>query len=256
MNDDNDIRLAVLIDAENASRKDMKAVMEEIARYGRATIKRAFGDWVSLAGWKQTLLDLAINPVQQYAYTTGKNATDAAMVINAMDILHDGDVEGFVLVSSDSDFTPLVMRLRESGRKVIGVGELKTPKPFIRACDKFIYTENLQPAAEESPGAAKPAAAKAESGTAENAQQSAPVAKKPISAKTVRLIAESIKEIAGDDGKCLMGALANLIYKKQPDFDPRSYGFSRLSKMLKSIDRFEVVIDGTHSTVKDKKEKG
>ena len=148
-----ELRLAVLIDADNVVRSDMKAIIGEVAKYGTPVVKRAYGDWASqtLAGWKDVLLEIGAVPVQQYAYTTGKNATDVAMVIDAMDFLHDDCVEGFVLVSSDSDFTPLALRLRESGKRVFGIGEKKTPKPFIKACDKFIYVEILRPCPEVAP---------------------------------------------------------------------------------------------------------
>src|SRR6266567_9455258 len=140
-----DIRLAVLIDADNVPYSNVKGMMEEIAKYGTPTFKRIYGDWTkpTLSGWKTVLLENAITPVQQYSYTSGKNATDSAMIIDAMDILYTGRVEGFCLVSSDSDFTRLASRLREAGMKVFGLGEKKTPKPFISACDKFIYIEIL-----------------------------------------------------------------------------------------------------------------
>ncbi len=139
--------LAVLIDADNARCDDLAAILAEISKYGVPTVRRAYGDWTkqSLAGWKEVLLQNGVVPVQQYAYTIGKNATDAAMIIDAMDFLHGGRVDDFVLVSSDSDFTPLVLRLRESGVKVYGIGEIKTPKPFITACDKFVYADILRP---------------------------------------------------------------------------------------------------------------
>ena len=131
-------KLAVLIDADNASKDNLKAIMDEVAKYGMPTIKHAYGDWAKLSGWKDTLLEIGAVPIQQYAYTSGKNATDAALIIEAMDILHDDNVEGFVIVSSDSDFTPLALRLRESGKKVYGIGEKKTPRPFITACTAWI----------------------------------------------------------------------------------------------------------------------
>ena len=142
MSEERDLRLAVLIDADNASRTAMKDVMAEVAAYGTPTIKRIYGDWTTpnLASWKPLLLENAITPVQQYGYTTGKNSTDSAMIIDAMDILYTGQVDGFVLVSSDSDFTRLAIRLREAGKKVYGMGEKKTPNPFIVACDKFVYS--------------------------------------------------------------------------------------------------------------------
>ena len=165
-----DLRLAVLIDADNASRTAMKDVMAEVAVYGTPTIKRIYGDWTSpnMASWKSILLECAITPIQQYSYTTGKNATDSAMIIDAMDILYSGNCDGFVLVSSDSDFTRLATRLREAGMKVYGMGEKKTPQPFIVACDKFIYIEVIRerdkktavkkPAAKKKTAVRKPAA--------------------------------------------------------------------------------------------------
>src|SRR6478736_3259721 len=144
-----DIRIAVLIDADNVPSANVKAMLEEIAKYGTPTFKRIYGDWTkpNLAGWKNVLLETAITPVQQYSYTAGKNATDSAMIIDAMDILYSGKVDAFAIVSSDSDFTKLATRLREAGMTVIGLGERKTPNPFIVACDKFIYLEILAPVA-------------------------------------------------------------------------------------------------------------
>ncbi|MCD7749425.1 MAG: NYN domain-containing protein, partial [Oscillospiraceae bacterium] len=142
-NNDHNMRLAVLIDADNAPRDCLKGIMEEVAIYGTPNIKKAYGDWSTrnLAGWKQTLLDNSVTPVQQFAYTKGKNSPDSAMIIDAMDILYSGNTDGFVLVSSDSDFTGLARRLREAGLFVIGIGEQKTPSPLIAACNKFIYIE-------------------------------------------------------------------------------------------------------------------
>ena len=147
-----DLKLAVLIDGDNISSANVKEMMEEIAKYGNPTIKRIYGDWTNpkLAKWKNVLLENAITPIQQYGYTTGKNATDSAMIIDAMDILYSEKVDGFCLVSSDSDFTRLATRLREAGMNVIGIGEKKTPEPFIVACDKFIYIEILKYRSEES----------------------------------------------------------------------------------------------------------
>ncbi|NLT40489.1 MAG: NYN domain-containing protein, partial [Clostridiales bacterium] len=163
------LRLAVLIDADNAPRKNIKGIMEEIAIYGTPTIKRIYGDWTSpnLASWKKTLLQHAINPVQQYGYTVGKNSTDSAMIIDAMDVLYSGNVDGFVIVSSDSDFTRLATRLREAGMTVIGIGEKKTPAPFIVACDKFIYIEIINAKSKEK---AEKAAVEAERIAAEQRQ--------------------------------------------------------------------------------------
>ena len=241
----NEQRLAVLIDADNASKDNLKAIMDEVAKYGVPTIKHAYGDWAKLSGWKDVLLEIGAVPVQQYAYTTGKNATDAALIIEAMDILHDDKVEGFVIVSSDSDFTPLALRLRESGKKVYGIGEKKTPRPFITACDKFIYVEILtdsQPEATPNVNAAAPAQVK---------QQQ----KKPVSAKTIRFLAQCILESSGESGQSQLSTLGSMIGKKRPDFDSRNYGYSQLSKMLRAIPRFEVGGAGSHVWVKDKEAK-
>ena len=238
-------RLAVLIDADNASKGNLKAIMDEVAKYGVPTIKHAYGDWAKLAGWRDVLLEIGAVPVQQYAYTTGKNATDAALIIEAMDILHDDKVEGFVIVSSDSDFTPLALRLRESGKKIYGIGETKTPRPLITACDKFIYVELLtdsQPEAKPNVNAATPA----------QAQQPQ---KKPMSVKTVNFLAQCIQESSGEGGQSQLSALGSMISKKRPDFDSRNYGYSQLSKMLRSIPRFEVGGTGGHVWVKDKEAK-
>ena len=295
---DQSLRLAVLIDADNASRTAMRDVMAEIAVYGTPTVKRIYGDWTTpnMASWKPILLENAITPIQQYSYTTGKNATDSAMIIDAMDILYTGSCDGFVLVSSDSDFTRLATRLREAGKKVIGMGEKKTPNPFIVACDKFIYIEviraeakeALAKAEQEAAQAAEPApAAKAEPApakeTAKSAKKSrkkavepapAPVpepepepqpspgpAQKKVPKEVVHLIADAMDTIADEDGYVFMGELGNLLIRQQPDFDPRNYGFSKLTQLIKSIDRFEVDVRQTsnphskHIYLRDKKRK-
>ena len=295
---DQSLRLAVLIDADNASRTAMRDVMAEIAVYGTPTVKRIYGDWTTpnMASWKPILLENAITPIQQYSYTTGKNATDSAMIIDAMDILYTGSCDGFVLVSSDSDFTRLATRLREAGKKVIGMGEKKTPNPFIVACDKFIYIEviraeakeALAKAEQEAAQAAEPApAAKAEPApakeTAKSAKKSrkktvepapAPVpepepepqpspgpAQKKVPKEVVHLIADAMDMIADEDGYVFMGELGNLLIRQQPDFDPRNYGFSKLTQLIKSIDRFEVDVRQTsnphskHIYLRDKKRK-
>jgi uncharacterized protein (TIGR00288 family) len=240
----NEKKFAVLIDADNASAKNLKPIMDEVAKYGMPTIKHAYGDWVKLANWKDALLDVGAVPVQQYAYTTGKNATDAALIIEAMDILHDDIVDGFVIVSSDSDFTPLALRLREPGKMVLGIGESKTPKPFIKACDKFIYVDVLVPSVpvqEQTNTAGKIAVPSAQPQT------------KPIPTKTVNFIAQCIQESANESGQALLAPLGSLLIKKKPDFDSRNYGYSQLSKLLRAIERFEVGGAGAHVWVKDKK---
>lgn len=240
-----DLRLAVLIDADNASRTAMRDVMAEVAVYGTPTVKRIYGDWTmpSMASWKSILLECAITPIQQYSYTTGKNSTDSAMIIDAMDLLYSGNCDGFVLVSSDSDFTRLATRLREAGMKVYGMGEKKTPKPFIVACDKFVYIEVIRAAARRAE----------EDAAREPVPPQKPAKKEGKKAQAVptdvaELIAESVEDVCGEDGYAHMGRLGNLLLKKQPDFDPRNYGFSKLSKLIKSLGRFDWKTEGTDNS--------
>ncbi len=242
---DKDLRLAVLIDADNASRTAMKDVMAEVAVYGTPTIKRIYGDWTApnMNSWKSILLECAITPVQQYSYTTGKNSTDSAMIIDAMDILYSGTCDGFVLVSSDSDFTRLATRLREAGMKVYGMGEKKTPKPFIVACDKFVYIEVIRAAAKQAAEAAKKEEAQAKK-AAKKENKKCQSTNSPAPQEIVELIAESVEDLCEEDGLAHMGKLGNLLLKKQPDFDPRNYGFSKLSKLIRALDRFQIVPQG------------
>lgn len=238
-------RLAVLIDADNASRTAMSAVMAEIAVYGTPTVKRIYGDWTTpnLASWKTTLLENAITPIQQYSYTTGKNSTDSAMIIDAMDLLYNNHCDGFVLVSSDSDFTRLAIRLREAGKLVIGMGERKTPAPFIVACDKFIYIEVIRAhqAQEAAEGAEAEAAEEVKPARAPRRPAGEPVVTaQGVPQAVVDLIADSLSMIADEDGYAFMGELGNLLLRKQPDFDPRNYGFQKLTQLVKSLDRFEI----------------
>lgn len=274
-----DLRLAVLIDADNIPRRSIKGIMEELTLYGTPTIKRIYGDWTSqqLGGMKKLLLECALTPIQQYGYTTGKNSTDSAMIIDAMDILYTDNVDGFCLVSSDSDFTRLATRLREAGKTVIGIGEKKTPSPFIVACDKFIYVEVIKSRAEAAQESEKPkqkqkSEQKAQSKKQETKQQ--PKAepkpepepepevkaevKKAVPDSVVQLIADSIAAIADEEGYAFLGELGNLLLKKQPDFDSRNFGYSKLTNLLKSLPRFEVNIRQTnyphikHMYVRDK----
>ena len=221
-----DTKLAVLIDGDNIPSRYIKEMMEEIAKYGTPTIKRIYGDWTKphLAKWKTLLLEHAINPIQQYSYTTGKNATDSAMIIDAMDILYTGQVNGFCLVSSDSDFTKLATRLRESGTTVIGIGEKKTPDPFIVACDKFIYLEILhkEPDTEDKKGPASKS----------NVDK--------ITPKVIRLLKQSVNDVADEDGWAFLGDVGSMILKKQPNFDSRNFGFEKLTPLFKSIPQFEI----------------
>jgi len=225
-----ELKLAVLIDGDNIPSAYVKEMMQEIAKYGNPTIKRIYGDWTKpkLAKWKNMLLENAIMPIQQYGYTTGKNATDSAMIIDAMDILYSEKVNGFCLVSSDSDFTRLATRLREAGMNVIGIGEKKTPEPFIVACDKFIYIEILKNQSEET-----------ESGDIKEKSEKGTEVDK-ITPKAIRLISSTISDLADDDGWAFLGDVGNLLQKKQPNFDSRNYGFQKLTPLIKSIGKFEI----------------
>ncbi|MBC8384798.1 MAG: NYN domain-containing protein [Candidatus Cloacimonetes bacterium] len=225
-----DLKLAVLIDGDNIPSAYVKEMMEEIAKYGNPTIKRIYGDWTkpSLSKWKNMLLENAITPIQQYGYTTGKNSTDSAMIIDAMDILYSEKVNGFCLVSSDSDFTRLATRLREAGMNVIGIGEKKTPNPFIVACDKFIYIEILKNQAENN----ESEFIKSKSSQKDNIDK--------ITPKVIKLISTTISDLADDDGWAFLGDVGNLLQKKQPNFDSRNYGFQKLTPLIKSIKKFEI----------------
>ncbi|MBM6885914.1 NYN domain-containing protein [Pseudoflavonifractor phocaeensis] len=278
MAEQKDLRLAVLIDADNAPRSAIGDVMAEVAVYGTPTIKRIYGDWTTpnLASWKPLLLENAITPVQQYGYTTGKNSTDSAMIIDAMDILYTGQVDGFVLVSSDSDFTRLAIRLREAGKKVYGMGERKTPNPFIVACDKFVYIEVIRSAAEKAkaeevkgeepkqekaPKTKKPAKKKEGAAPAPAPASEPPEPESKVPKAVVELIADAVETMADEDGYAFMGDLGNLLVKKQPDFDPRNFGFSKLTQLVRYLPRFEVDVRQTslphvkHIYVRDKARK-
>lgn len=222
--------LAVLIDGDNIPSAYVKEMMEEIAKYGNPTIKRIYGDWTKpqLSKWKNVLLENAINPIQQYGYTQGKNATDSAMIIDAMDILYANKVQGFCLVSSDSDFTKLATRLRESGLNVIGIGEKKTPEPFIVACDRFIYIEILGSASKEQ----ETETVKGKSVKKDNVDK--------ITPKVLKFIASTISDVADEDGWAFLGDVGGMLQKKQPNFDSRNYGFQKLTPMISSISNFEV----------------
>jgi uncharacterized LabA/DUF88 family protein len=202
-------------------------MMEEIAKYGNPTIKRIYGDWTNprLSKWKNILLENAITPIQQYGYTQGKNATDSAMIIDAMDILYSGKVNGFCIVSSDSDFTRLATRLREAGMQVYGIGERKTPKPFIVACDRFIYLEILKDKDGETDADVK----MARKDTVDK-----------ITPKDLRFIANTVDDVADEDGWAFLGDVGSLLQKKQPNFDSRNYGFQKLTPLISSLPNFEI----------------
>ena len=261
-----DIRLAVLIDADNVSYHHVHGMMREIARYGTPTVKRIYGDWTrpNLVGWKPILLDYAIIPIQQFGYTYGKNATDSALIIDAMDLLYSNLVDGFCLVSSDSDFTRLATRLREAGKTVYGIGEQKTPNAFIAACDKFIYLEILS---DDEDGAETLGAAKLNASDAlgegstdrvlpempcvqQRLQHQAEAASAPSrpGSRTIRridrhvaeLLRSTITDLADENGWAFLGDVGNLILKKQPAFDSRNYGYEKLSLMLRYMPDIEV----------------
>ena len=233
MRESQDLKLAVLIDADNIPYSNIKGMLDEIAKIGIPTIKRIYGDWTkpTVSGWKQPLLEHAITPIQQYSYTTGKNATDSAMIIDAMDILHSDKVDGFCLVSSDSDFTRLAVRLRESSMLVIGIGEKKTPKPFIVACDKFIYIEILGNSEVETSDTQQDSASLNQSKTDKDSNI------EPINKKLIQLLKNTVQDLADDDGWAFLGDMGNLIIKKRPDFDPRNYGYPKLTPMIKSLNK-------------------
>jgi len=214
-------RIAVLIDSDNVPYKNIGGILREVAKYGTPTIKRIYGDWTTpqASGWKSVLLEHALTPIQQYSYTTGKNSTDSAMIIDAMDILYEGNVESFCIVSSDSDFTRLVIRLREEGRYVIGIGERKTPSAFIVACDKFIYMDIIDLVETKGIDAKIDVDSKSRN-------------------KLIKLIRSSINDLADDNGCVYMGDLGNHLMKKQPDFDPRNYGYYQLTPLLKALNQF------------------
>ncbi len=225
MTGENTTRLAVLIDADNAQPSIADGLLAEVAKYGTAHVKRAYGDWTSsnLKSWKEQLLAQSIQPIQQFGYTTGKNSTDSAMIIDAMDLLYTGKLDGFVIVSSDSDFTRLASRIRESGLTVYGFGQRKTPKPFVAACDKFIYTENLTGTTEE-PHNARKAAASQLAGDSE----------------LMNLLRNAVHAASDDSGWAMLSGVGSIINKQRPDFDPRTYGYSKLGELFTATALFDL----------------
>ncbi len=220
------INLAVLIDADNAQPSTIDGLLAEIANYGTANVKRIYGNWTDdkLKGWKKTLLEHSIQPMQQFAYTFGKNATDSAMIIDAMDLLYTENFDGFCIVSSDSDFTRLASRLRESGLVVYGFGEKKTPKPFVAACDKFIFTEVLRPKEEES--------GRSRSKQSEDLKQA--------KGHLANLFRNAIDAYSDDDGWAQLGPVGSHIAKQAPEFDPRNYGYRKLTDLVKAMRLYEL----------------
>lgn len=223
----NDLRLAVLIDADNVPYSAVKEMLEEISKTGTPTIKRIYADWTkpTVSGWKNVLLENAITPIQQYSYTSGKNSSDSALIIDAMDILYSDKVDGFCIVSSDSDFTRLATRLREAGKKVIGIGEKKTPLPFITACDKFVYIEILKKSSPEPKTPSKQPKTKAPSLS-------------KVDKDLIKLLVQSVSDLADEGGWTFLGELGSFILKKKADFDPRNYGFLKLLPLIRSTDQF------------------
>jgi len=220
MTEENIIRrkISMLIDGDNAQASLLPQMLVEASKYGQVTIRRIYGDWTtaSMNSWKNTLNNHAVQPVQQFRYTVGKNATDSAMIIDAMDILHSGDVNGFCLVSSDSDYTRLATRIREAGIFVMGVGEKKTPKPFVNACDMFVYTENLAPKP-------KPVRSLKTTTTAKTPKEEP---------EPIPLLKQAFEVAVREDGWASMAMMGNALYQIDPSFDPRTYGHSQLSRLI------------------------
>lgn len=227
MDQDTSHKLAVLIDADNAQPAIVEGLLAEIAKYGTANVKRIYGDWTStkLRGWKEHLLDHSIQPIQQFGYTTGKNATDSAMIIDAMDLLYTGQFDGFCIVSSDSDFTKLAARIREEGLVVYGFGEQKTPDPFVAACDKFIYTEVLRSEKEADEDSSIHRMS-----TNELKQDT----------KLVNLMRNAIEASSDESGWAHLGQVGSYIAKQSPEFDPRNYGYRKLGNLVEAVKLFEI----------------
>ncbi len=221
----NSPKLAVLIDADNAQPAVVEGLLAEIAKYGTATVKRAYGDWTGpqLKGWKEALLKYAIQPIQQFRYTTGKNATDSALIIDAMDLLYGAKLGGFCIVSSDSDFTRLAARVREAGLVVYGFGEKKTPAPFVSACDKFIYTEIL-----------------VDKNDGESPAHPRPIASLKQDKRLIALLHNAVEASSDDSGWSFLGMVGNSIAKQAPDFDARNYGYQKLSELIAASGLFEI----------------
>lgn len=247
--------LALLIDGDNASPKSVSGLLAEIATYGTASVRRIYGDWTKpqLNGWKECLLEHSIQPVQQFAYTTGKNATDGAMIIDAMDLLYTGRFSAFCIVSSDSDFARLASRIREQGVTVYGFGERKTPRPFITACDKFVYfdvldTSSLEPVIRQD---ARPAA---------TAKPKAPPAKVPtkpgLDAAALKMLENAVTASADEDGRAHLALVGSHLSKQSPDFDARNYGFARLTDLVEASGIVDVERSGCNPMIVTVRMKG
>jgi uncharacterized LabA/DUF88 family protein len=221
-------KLAVLIDADNTQPAIIEGLLDEVAKYGIASVKRIYGDWTSnnLRSWKDRLLEFAIQPIQQFSYTSGKNATDSAMIIDAMDLLYSEKLDGFCIVSSDSDFTRLAARVRESGRTVYGFGEKKTPRAFVAVCDKFIYTEILRDIQEEN-----------------DEDESKPASRIrrdfKVDRRLLKLLRDAVEDLADESGWAYLGSVGQKITNRSSEFDPRNYGFKKLADLFRAVSQFE-----------------
>jgi uncharacterized LabA/DUF88 family protein len=243
---ENTDKLAVLIDADNAQPSIVDSLLAEIANYGVASVKRIYGDWTApnLKGWKDVLLQHSIQPMQQFAFTKGKNATDSAMIIDAMDLLYTSNFNGFCIVSSDSDFTKLASRIRESGLLVYGFGEQKTPSAFVSACDKFIYTEVLRAKTDKSKAIIKKTSTELKQDT-----------------KLVSLLRNAVEASSDESGWAQLGPVGSNIVKQSPEFDPRNYGYGKLGELVSAAKIFDIEerqIGSTNSKaiyVRDKRKK-
>ncbi len=226
-------KLAVLIDADNASPKIIEGLLDEIAKYGIASVKRVYGDWTGqgLSGWKKISLEHALTPVQQFSYTSGKNSTDSTLIIDAMDLLYTSKLNGFCIVSSDSDFTRLCLRLRESGMIVYGFGEEKTPRAFVSACDKFIYTEILIKSDKR------------------DSHAPAPMKKLQSNKKLITLLVGAVEDSSDEDGWANLGMVGTNIANKTPDFDSRKYGYKKLRDLMEATGMFEINNEGSSSRI-------
>ena len=236
-------RIALLIDCDNVSHTAIEGVLEELAKHGSVNVRHAHGDWnnPSLSGWKGKLHPHAIRPMQQFAYTNGKNATDSAMIIDAMDLLYSGNINAFALMTSDSDFTPLVLRILESGFPVYGFGEKKTPRPFVDSCSPFIYIENL---------------VSSEENKTENVSEPVKKTKAKLRQDTalVRLLRTAVEQAAGDDGWANMGQVASYIANNNSSFSSINYGYGRVSDLIKATELFTIELrNGTAMYIKDPK---
>ena len=240
-------RIAVLIDADNVSSKYIKPILDELTKYGAPTYKRIYSDWTrpEMSGWKNVLLTWSITPVQQYSYTSGKNATDSSLIIDAMDMLYAGNVDSFCIVSSDSDFTRLAARLREAGMQVIGMGEKKTPQPFISACEVFRYLEVLvfdeASAGDEAHGTEEAhGSGEAPASPKPQAAAGATVSEKTSKEEITRTIRKIVDDTSEEDGWAFLGMVGSVLNKQKPDFDSRNYGYQKLTQFVKSLDSFDI----------------